>query len=157
MGGQRLAIFETWIPPKSAYNRSRFEIKEEIVDSILETCCSPAKIVSRLSGSLSQRLIPRKHWSRLALCLPFLLLPLAAQETPAPPPDDVVRHALADQQRVVDLLAKYTYTKRVVSESSNAKGKVTDHQERVFNYAPCEAKTCITLVSVNGASQSPKS
>jgi len=63
--------------------------------------------------------------SRLALCLPFLLLPLAVQETPALPPDDVVRHALGDQQRVIDLLAKYTYTKHVASESSNAKGKVT--------------------------------
>ncbi len=120
------------------------------------THCSPAKIVSRLSGSLSQRLISRKQQSRLALCLPFLLLPLAAQETPAPPPDEVVRHALADQQRVVDLLAKYTYTKHVVSESSNEKGKVTAHQERVFNYAPCDAKTCITLVSVNGAPPKPK-
>ncbi len=94
--------------------------------------------------------------SRLALCLPFLLLPLAAQETPAPKPDESVRHALADQQRVIDLLEKYTYTKHVVSESSNAKGKVTDHHERVFNYAPCEAKTCITLVSVNGAPPKPK-
>jgi hypothetical protein len=94
--------------------------------------------------------------SRLALCLPFFLLPLVAQETPAPKPDEVVRHALADQQRVIDLLAKYTYTKRVVSESSNAKGKVTDHQERVYNYAPCDAKTCITLVSVNGAPPKPR-
>jgi len=94
--------------------------------------------------------------SRLALCLPFLLLPLAVQETPALPPDDVVRHALGDQQRVIDLLAKYTYTKHVASESSNAKGKVTDHQERVFNYAPCDAKTCITLVSVNGAPPKPR-
>lgn len=121
-----------------------------------KTCCPPAKFVSRLSASLSQRLISRKYRLRLALCLPFLLLPLAAQETPAPPPDDVVRHALADQQRVNDLLAKYTYTKRVVSESSNEKGKVMAHQERVLKFAPCEGKTCITLVSVNGAPPKPK-
>lgn len=93
---------------------------------------------------------------RLALCLPFLLLPLAAQETPPAKPDDVVRHALADQQRVSDLLENYTYTKRVVSESSNEKGKVTGHQERVVNFAPCEGKTCITLVSVNGAPPKPR-
>ena len=78
------------------------------MDSVLETCCSPAKIVSRLSRSLFQRLISRKLRLRLALCLPFLLLPLAAQETPAPGPDLIVRHALADQERVVDLLTKYT-------------------------------------------------
>ncbi len=94
--------------------------------------------------------------SRVTLCLPFFLLLLAAQETSGPKPDELVSHALADQQRVSDLLNKYTYTKHIVSESSNAKGKVTNHQERVYSYAPCGAKTCITLVSVNGAPPKPR-
>src|SRR5215471_14921480 len=99
----------------------------------------------------ARRLACRNCLARLVLCLPFFLLPLAAQETPAPPADDVVRRALTDQQRVIDLLDKYTYTKHVISESTDGKGKVTGHQERVLNYVPCEDMTCITLVSVNGA------
>jgi hypothetical protein len=96
------------------------------------------------------------HPYRLVLCLLFFFLQLAAQETLAPPADDVVRHALADQQRVIDLLDKYTFTKHVTSESTDGKGKVTGHQERVFNYAPCGEKTCITLLSVNGAPPKPR-
>jgi hypothetical protein len=106
--------------------------------------------------------------SRLAVSLPFFLVLLAAQETSAPKADELVRHALADQQRVLDLLEKYSYTKHISSESSNMKGKVTGHEERVYAYAPCGAqpglaglkfagsKTCITLVSVNGAPPKPR-
>ena len=94
--------------------------------------------------------------SRVALALPFFLLLLAAQETPAPKPDELVSQALADQQRVIDLLQKYSYTKHIVSESSNMKGKVTQHEERVYSYAPCGPKTCVTLVSVDGAPPKPK-
>jgi hypothetical protein len=81
---------------------------------------------------------------------------LAAQETSPSKPDEMVRRALADQQRMTDLLDKYTFTKHIVSESSNGKGKVTGHEERVYSYAPCGPKTCITLVSVNGAPPKPK-
>lgn len=60
----------------------------------------------------------------------------------------VVQQALADQQRMTDLLEKYTYSKHIVSESFTMKDKPTGRYERVYSYAPCEGRQCITLVSV---------
>ncbi len=94
--------------------------------------------------------------------LPLFALLVSAQEaspapaSPAPKPDEVVRRALADQQSMLQLLDKYSYTKHIVSETASGKGKVTSHEERVFNFAPCGTRTCIMLVSVNGAAPKPK-
>ncbi|HTK95728.1 MAG TPA: hypothetical protein VL382_08820 [Terriglobales bacterium] len=98
---------------------------------------------------------------RPGLVLPFLLLcvfvPLRALQQPSPTSaNDVVRKALAEQVRVSDLLEKYSYRKHIISESSDMKGRVTDREERVYSFAPCGDKTCITLESVNGRPPTPK-
>jgi hypothetical protein len=86
----------------------------------------------------------------------FLPVLLTAQEAPAPAASELVRKALADQQHVVDLLEKYTYRKHIVSETTDMKDRVTAHEERIYSYAPCDGKTCITLESVNGKPPTPK-
>jgi len=95
----------------------------------------------------------RRHVAR-ALASLFLIGCAWAQ---AKPPDakpasaasESVRLALADQGRMADLLEKYSYSRRIISESATMKDKVTGHYERVYSYAPCEGKQCITLVSVD--------
>lgn len=93
---------------------------------------------------------------RLLLSLPFFIALLGLQQIPEPKPDELVRRALANQHSMNELLSKYSYAKRIVSVSSNAHGKVTAREDRVYNYAPCGTKTCIALVSVNGAPPKPK-
>ena len=74
-----------------------------------------------------------------------------AETTPATKsdPTPMVQHALTDQVRMTDLLEKYSYSKRIISEDLTMKDKVTEHYERVYSYAPCNGKQCITLVSVD--------
>jgi hypothetical protein len=83
-------------------------------------------------------------------------LGLRAQQPPPKPANDVVRKALAEQTRVSELLKTYSYRKRIVSESSDMKDRVTDHAERVYTFAPCGERTCITLESVDGRAPKPK-
>ncbi len=90
----------------------------------------------------------------------FLLLcsslVLRAQQAPANSANDVVRKALAEQIRVSELLKKYSYRKHMVQETSDMKGNVTAHEERVYAFAPCGEHTCITLESVDGRAPKPK-
>lgn len=96
----------------------------------------------RLAWALTSLLLLGSAWAQTAT---------AAGPTPEKrtDPTAMVQHALADQVRVGDLLEKYSYSKHIVSESANMKGKVTAHYERVYSYAPCQGKQCITLVSVD--------
>jgi hypothetical protein len=97
--------------------------------------------------------------TRLTWALAFLLsasLLSPGQDKPPRSAGEVARAALADQQRVLDGLKKYTYTKHIVSEQTNMKGKRIGRAERVYRYAPCGERTCITLVSVDGAAPKPK-
>jgi hypothetical protein len=105
----------------------------------------------RLPGGVAMRLRPCHFFPLL-----FLAVLLTAQEKPTPSADELVRTALADQQRILTLLEKYSYTKRVVAETTDPKGKVTSRDERVASFAPCNGKVCSTLVSVNGAPPKPK-
>jgi hypothetical protein len=97
--------------------------------------------------------------TRLTWALAFLLsasLLSPGQDKPPRSAGEVARAALADQQRVLDGLKKYTYTKHIVSEQTNMKGKRIGRAERVYSYAPCGERICITLVSVDGATPKPK-
>jgi hypothetical protein len=108
---------------------------------------------------------------RPAFVLFFILLgvavPLRAQQQPSSTSADaVVRKALADQQRMSDLLEKYSFRKHIISETAEMNGRVTGHEERVYGYAPCSGKNgekptdsslapsdgrmCIVLESVDG-------
>lgn len=83
----------------------------------------------------------------LGLGLSLLLLACCAwPQAPAPPSSsvaiDVVQHALADQQRMSDLLKKYSFRKHIISEAAEMNGRVTSHEERVYSYAPCSGKSC---------------
>jgi hypothetical protein len=92
-----------------------------------------------------------------SLCFPLLFsLLLAAEEKLPTPASETVRQALSSQDHMVDLLEKYTYRKHIISETTDMKGRVTGHEERVYSYAPCDGKTCITLESVDGKPPTPK-
>lgn len=96
----------------------------------------------------------------LLFALVLWLTPAAAEQPAAQAaaltPQELVRIALADQVRVDDLLRKYSYSKHVVSEVRNPKGKVTARAERIYHYRPCDGKRCVDLVSVNGAPPTQK-
>lgn len=102
--------------------------------------------------------------ARALTCL-FFVCCAAAQQPPAPPapsappkvdPTAMVRNALRDQERMVDLLEKYSYSKRNVAQFYDKKGKVTSRAERVYSFAPCDGRQCITLVSVDARAPKPK-
>jgi hypothetical protein len=80
----------------------------------------------------------------------------SAQEKAAPNAPELVRKALGNAGRSLDLLDKYSYTKHQVTESYDLKGKLLRRDEWTVAFTPCEGKTCTTLLSHNGAPPSAK-
>lgn len=71
-------------------------------------------------------------------------------------PEAMVRKALGEQERVAKVLEDYSYTKHVVAETTDMKGKQLSRHERVYEFSACGSKTCVKLVSSNGAAPTPK-
>lgn len=98
----------------------------------------------------------------LAVLMCAILLPCAAQEQPAVlaaptlTPDQMAEKALQGDIDILKLLKTYTFTKRVLVEIMDNKGKERDRDERVYQLYPCGGLICSKVLSINGAPPKPK-